>query len=176
MDGFLTSRCEIGQVFSMADSFDISDTQGAPIFRLQGKEMSLHHKRVLLGKNGYPVALLSEKLMSLHGTWEIYSADGSRLLASVKPKLISVKSHAKVIIHQFGEKPFLKVKGDFSSKNFRILKKKNILATVSRQSMHQDLTKYLMGNDRYGMVVAANIDQAFCVALAVILDAMFKPG
>eukprot|EP00246_Nothoceros_aenigmaticus_P002191 TRINITY_DN12992_c0_g1_i1.p1 TRINITY_DN12992_c0_g1~~TRINITY_DN12992_c0_g1_i1.p1 ORF type:complete len:207 (-),score=35.81 TRINITY_DN12992_c0_g1_i1:406-996(-) len=163
------------KVFSLADSFDITDTKGVSIFKLQGKVLSLHTKKVLLDRNGHPVAVLSKKLLSLHGTWEIYSGDGHVLLASIKPKILSIKSHADVIVHQFGSDPYLKVKGDFLSKNFRVLRGDTVVATVSRKSMFKDLTKFLTGNDRYGLVVAANVDQAFCVALTVALDTMFNP-
>lgn len=75
-------------------------------------------KKELCDRYGQPVAVLANKLLTMHETVEIYSADGRRLLASVKKQLISFTHGATV--HVTGLSHPLEVKGDFRGKNFQV--------------------------------------------------------
>eukprot|EP00246_Nothoceros_aenigmaticus_P008213 TRINITY_DN22756_c0_g1_i1.p1 TRINITY_DN22756_c0_g1~~TRINITY_DN22756_c0_g1_i1.p1 ORF type:complete len:198 (-),score=41.19 TRINITY_DN22756_c0_g1_i1:244-813(-) len=161
------------KVFSFADSFDIKNEEGEPVFKLEGKNFSFHERKTLLDMSENPVAVITKKLMSAHGTWEIHSADGEVLLASVRDTIFAIKDNADVIIHEFGPDPYLQVKGDFRGKNFEVVHDEDVVATVQRKSIFKDVTRIFTGNDHYSLTVAPNVDRAFAVALGIIFDGMF---
>ena len=67
---------------------------------------------------GQPVALLTNKLLTMHDAVEIHSPDGKRVLAEVKKQLVSLTHGAKVNVT--GMQFPLEVKGDFRGKNFTV--------------------------------------------------------
>ena len=75
-------------------------------------------KKVLCDRNGQTVATLTSKLLTMHDTVEIHSADGRRVLAEVKKQLVSLTHGAKVKVT--GMQFPLEVKGDFRGKNFQV--------------------------------------------------------
>ena len=64
------------------------------------------------------MATLTSKLLTMHDTVEIHSADGRRVLAEVKKQLVSLTHGAKVNVT--GMQFPLEVKGDFRGKNFQV--------------------------------------------------------
>ena len=64
------------------------------------------------------MATLINKLLTMHDTVEIHSADGKRVLAEVKKQLVSLTHGAKVTVT--GMQFPLEVKGDFRGKNFQV--------------------------------------------------------
>lgn len=49
----------------------------------------------------------------------------------------------------------------------------HVIARVQRKSLMKDMVRFFTGNDHYTLSVAANVDTAFMVALAVVFDTMF---
>ena len=76
-------------------------------------------KKVLCDRNGQVVANITSKLLTMHDTVEIHSADGKQLLAEVKKQLVSFTHGAKVNVT--GMQFPLEVKGDFRGKNFQVI-------------------------------------------------------
>lgn len=64
------------------------------------------------------MATLTNKLLTMHDTVEIHSADGRRVVAEVKKQLVSLTHGAKVNVT--GMQFPLEVKGDFRGKNFQV--------------------------------------------------------
>ena len=105
---------------------------------------------------------IHQELLHLHRTYKILSArhgDADRELAVVKKKFsfLQEKFHIESVYGEY------RIEGlDLISHSFVITKQGQIVATVNRQ--------FFTLADTYGVEIVSNEDQAFILALAIVID------
>lgn len=144
------------KIFSFGDKFSIKDEMGQDVFYVRGKVFSLGNKLSIEDLDGNEVVYIEQKLFKFLPEYSIYLY-GS-YAAKVKKELSFFKS-SFVIDSSFGN---YKVEGDFFSLNFTILKNGITVAKVDKE--------FFSFSDTYGADINDNEDQAFMLALVIVID------
>ncbi len=136
---------------------------------LESKSLEIHYSEELRRYDHSDVLFISsglvkihQELMHLHRTYKILSAragDFDRELAVVKKKFSFF--HAKFDIESvYGD---YHIEGlDIIARSFVITKQRQVIATVNRQ--------FFTIADTYGVEIVSSEDQAFILALAIVID------
>ncbi|GFY95753.1 LURP-one-like protein [Actinidia rufa] len=166
----------VRKVLTMSDgNFGVTDVNGNPMFKVRGRSLTLHDKRVLLNSAGYPIITLREKVFSAHSRWQVFrgeSSDTKDLIFSAKTSsMFQVKSKLDVFLANniTEEVCDFKVKGNWSERSCVIYagESSNIVAQMHKKKSVQSV---LLGKDKFMVTVYPHVDHAFIVALIVILD------
>ncbi|XP_050379421.1 protein LURP-one-related 15-like [Argentina anserina] len=163
--------------------FSVKDVIGKTVFKIKGTFFSLHDRRVIVNGAGYPIVTLQKKWISTHHRWKIYrgdSTDSRNLIFSVKKSsVVQWKTNLHVFLahNQAEHTPDFKVKGSWFERSCVVFagksKSSNIVAQVR---INYTVTSVLFGKDNFRVTVYPGVDQAFIVALIVILDEINSSG
>uniref|UniRef100_A0A0D6R3E9 Protein LURP-one-related 15 n=1 Tax=Araucaria cunninghamii TaxID=56994 RepID=A0A0D6R3E9_ARACU len=158
--------------FSGGD-FTVTDSGGNVVFKVAGKVMSLHDRRVLQDAAGNPLLTLKQKTFTMHRTWEAYRGNSSDqqnfLFTARKSSMIQLKTALDVFLagNKDEKHTDFHVKGSFLERSCTIYRGDRIVAEMKRK---HTVTNVLLGKDTFVVVMQPGIDYAFIVALIVLLD------
>ncbi|KAM1386797.1 hypothetical protein PS1_033218 [Malus domestica] len=157
-------------------NFVVTDITGNMIFKVRGSLLfSLHDRRVLLDTAGYPIITLRKKLTSAHDRWQVYRGDSKEtrdlIFSAKKSSVVQFKTTLDVFLaHNITEDaPDFKVKGSWHEQSCFIYGG-NSSTIVAQMHKKHTVKSVLFGKDNFVVTVYPGIDQAFIVALIVILD------
>ncbi|XVF05857.1 hypothetical protein REPUB_Repub05bG0209200 [Reevesia pubescens] len=157
-------------------NFAVTDINGNLMFKINGKFMSIHGRRLLLDAAGNPICTLRPKIMTAHNRWQVFRGDSTEekdLIFTVKRS--SVIQPIKIKLHVFlANNP----KEDVC--DFRVERSwpesscvvyagdsQTIMAEMDKKD---SVKSELFGKDKFMVTVYPNVDYAFIVALVAILD------
>ncbi|CAF2566724.1 unnamed protein product [Rotaria sp. Silwood2] len=150
------------KIFSLGDNFKIKDEMGQDVYRVRSKLLSFGDKLALEDMSGNALIKVQQELLHLHPTFNILSArsdDSDRQLAVVKKKFAFL--HQKFNIDSvYG--PYSLEGLDIFAHAFTLVKNGRTAAIVSK--------KFFSLSDTYGVEIAGDEDQAFVLALVIVLD------
>lgn len=144
------------RVFALGNKFDIEDSMGQSIYRVESQIFALGRKLRIYNRNGEEVAYIEQRIPRLLPEYDIY-IDG-RQLGSLKKEL-SFFRPSFAINSDYGD---FEIEGDVLRYNFSILKNGRPVASISK--------KFLALYDSYMVSVDDDLNQAFILALVIILD------
>lgn len=147
------------KIFSFGDNFSIKDEFGNEVFFVKGKVFSLGNKLRIEDLNGNEIVYIEQKLMKLLPEYNIYLFD--RYAARVKKEFSFFKP--KFFIES--DMGHYSMEGDFLARNFQILKNDIPIAVVSKE--------FFSFSDTYGVDISDNENQAFILALIIVIDQVF---
>ena len=151
------------QIFAIGDDFWVENDAGARVFKVDGKALRVRKTLVLENAVGTELYKIQEKVLHIRDTMEIETAAGS--VATVKKKLISpLREHYDVHLAAGGE---IDVQGNIVDHEYEMQRDGNRIAQVSK--------KFFRVRDTYGIEVEPNQDDAFIIAIAIVVDAMAHP-
>lgn len=156
-------------------SFGVTDVNGNVMFTMKGKLFSLHDRRVLLDAAGNPIITYQQKMLTAHRRWQAFrgqSTDAKDLLFSVKKSsMLQLKTKLDVFLASNTNEDHcdFRIEGSWFERSCVIYagNTNNIIAQMHRKHSAQSI---LLGKDDFRMTVYPNVDYAFVVALAVILE------
>lgn len=155
-------RYQIKQrVFTMGDSYDITDEQGNVAFQVQGKAFSLGNSLDLLDPLGRPLAHIQQRLLSLTATYDI-SRNGAVAL-TVHQKAFSWTPHFDIE----GPGGSYTMDGDWTDWEFQIETGGQMVARISKQ--------FALFTDSYAVDVADGADVPTLLCLAIVMDEVAHP-
>lgn len=149
------------RVFSLGDSYDITDDAGTPVFQVQGKAFSFGNSLDLLDMGGQPLAHIQQRLLSLTATYDI-SRDGAVAL-TVHKQAFSWTPHFDID----GPGGSYTMDGDWTDWNFQIETGGQVVARVGKQ--------FALFTDCYGMEIADGADVPTLLCLAIVMDEVAHP-
>lgn len=144
------------RIFSFGDNFTIRDENETPHFIVRGKVFSLGDKLSLEDLNGNKLFYIEQKLFKFLPEYSIFQNDTQ--VAKVKKEFTFFKPKFN-IESSFGR---FDMEGDIFSHSFQILKNGRVVAEVSK--------KWLSFSDTYGVDIADGENQAFLLALVIVID------
>ncbi|KNC74122.1 hypothetical protein SARC_13321 [Sphaeroforma arctica JP610] len=160
------------------DSGEVKDIFGQLWFKIKGKKLSLSEKKRVLDNEGNTIAMINEKLFSIHRRQYICRADETKV-AEVKAKsFFQFKSNAEVTFLKGAgvedSDPDYKISGSYLNRNYDIvdISTGNVMATVRRDIVN--MANFLFGSDTYAVSVMPGFDSAFVVCIVVTLDEIFS--
>ncbi|CAF3150934.1 unnamed protein product [Rotaria socialis] len=150
------------KIFSLGDNFKIKDEIGQDVYTVRSKLFSAGDKLVLEDMAGNRLIKVQQELFHLHPTYKILSArdgDPDRELAIIKKKF-SFLHHKFDIDSAYGQ---YSLEGeDIFAHSFALRKAGVTVASVSK--------KFISLSDTYGVEIVTDEDQAFILALTIVLD------
>jgi uncharacterized protein YxjI len=151
------------QIFAIGDDFWVEDDAGRRAFKVDGKALRMRKTLIIEDASGRELYKVQEKMLHVRDTMEIETATGT--VASVKKKLISpLREHYDVHLARGGE---WDVQGNIVDHEYEIKAGDDRIAEVSK--------KWFRVRDTYGIQVAPGQDDAFVIAVAIVVDAMAHP-
>jgi len=146
------------RLFRLGEDSDITDEAGQPVFRVDGKVLSLRNRLVVRDPAGNEVAQIERKLLALRPTYEI-----------------SVRGQAAAEMRQHFFTPFgdrftidipgpddLELDGNLFEHEYAIRRGAQVVATVSKRWVSLTAT--------YGVEVAPGEDDLLILASVLALD------
>ena len=145
------------RVLGLGEDSDITDQSGRPVFRVDGKALSLRSRLAVQDSEGREVAQVHRRLAALRPTYKI-SRNGVEI-AEVRKR--SSLFGARFSIDVPGDED-LTVAGDFTSHEFTVQRKEQVVARVSKS--------WLSVRDSYAVDVAPGEDAVLILASVLAMD------
>lgn len=144
------------KIFSFGDNFVIKNEYGDDVFRVRGRVFSLGNKLTLENLAGHELAYIEQKLFKFLPQYTIFM--NSRDVATIKKELSFLKPrfYIESVMGSY------EMEGDIFSHEFSILKNGRVVAAVSK--------KWFSYSDTYGVDIDNTEDQAFMMALVIVID------
>ena len=151
-------RYRIKEAFwSFGDDFAITDQDGAPVYRIDGKAFSWGDKLSFQDMNGRELAFISQKLLTLMPRYEI-QVDG-KVFAEVKKEFSWFKK--KFVLDVPGPNDY-EIDGSFWAHEYTFQRRGKAVATVSK--------KMFAWTDRYGVDILEGEDVVSILAACIVID------
>jgi len=151
------------RLLSVGDDYWIENSDGAKVFRVDGKAVRVRNTFELEDAHGTQVAKIQSKMARVRDTMEIEHGDGSTM-ATVKKALISPLRDRFQVEVEGGED--LEVQGNIVDHEYEIERDGHKVAEVSK--------KWFRVRDSYGVQMAEGQDVALLLAITVCVDAMAR--
>ncbi|XP_007017093.2 PREDICTED: protein LURP-one-related 10 [Theobroma cacao] len=160
-------------------NFAVTDMNGNIMFKIKGKFLSIHDRRLLLDAAGNPICTLRPKIMTVHDRWQIFRGESTEekdVIFTVKrSSLIQLKTKLYVFLanNQKEDVCDFRVEGSWLERSCVVYSgdSNTILAQMHKKHSVEGV---LLGKDKFMVTVYPNVDYAFIVALIAILDGINK--
>ncbi|KAF3928026.1 hypothetical protein AA313_de0201246 [Arthrobotrys entomopaga] len=167
----------VEKVFSWTgDSFDITTVEKVPVFKVQGKKLSLSGRKVFSDQQGNELFHLRKKHIAIHSTY--YGEDAAeKVLFEVKSKFSIGTSKAYVNFTDItGKEHSLLMKGNFFDTKSNIVDETSgaVVATINRKLLN--FGEIFAGQQTYVLSVAPGVDMALMAAACICFDEKNNEG
>ncbi|CAK9164544.1 unnamed protein product [Ilex paraguariensis] len=142
----------------------VTDVKGKTMFYLKGKLLSVPDRRVLLYAKGNPIVSLRQRGDSSDSKDLLFSAMKSSLIQFKTELDVFLATNKKEHVCDF------KVKGNWLERSCIISTGVQLSLLRYKSCEKHSLKRVVLGKDKFAVNVYPNIDQAFIVALVVILN------
>ncbi|KAK6340513.1 hypothetical protein TWF696_008839 [Orbilia brochopaga] len=159
------------KVFSFSgDSFDITTLEKVPVFKVQGKKLSLSGRKIFMDQQGNELFHLRKEHLAFHSTF--YGEDSTgKSLFQVKSKFSIGTSKAYVnFTDTNGTQHSLLMKGNWFDTKSNIVDEASgaVVATISRKLFN--MSELIGGQQTYVLSVAPGVDMALMCAACIAFD------
>jgi uncharacterized protein YxjI len=144
--------------FRLGEDSDITDDQGRPAFRVDGKVLSLRNRLIIRDPDGREVAQVHRKLAALRPTYKV--TVGGEEAAEVRKRLFTPFVDRFTI--DVPGPDDLEMTGDLLDHEFTIRRGDQVVATVSK--------RWFSVRDTYAVDVAPGQDDLLLLASVLALD------
>lgn len=144
--------------FALGDDSDVMDEAGRPVFKVDGKVMTLRDRLVIRDLDGREVAGVHRKLVALRATYEV--SVGGQQAARVRKHLFTPFRDSFTI--DVPGPDDLEMTGNLLDHDFTIRRGDEVVATVSKH--------WLTLRDTYGVETAPGQDDLLILASVLALD------
>ena len=144
--------------FRLGEDSDITDDQGRPAFRVDGKVLSLRDRLIIRDPDGREVAQVHRKLAALRPTYKV--TVGGEEAAEVRKRLFTPFVDRFTI--DVPGPDDLEMTGDLLDHEFTIRRGDQVVATVSK--------RWFSVRDTYAVDVAPGQDDLLLLASVLALD------
>ena len=145
------------KMWAFGDDFAIQDADGNDVFEVDGKAFSLGDKLSFKDTSGNELAFISQKLMSLKKTYEIYR-EGA-LFAQVQKEWRFFKTEFTVDVP--GPNDY-SIDGSFWKHEYEFRRGGKVVAVVSKD--------FWTWSDTYGIDIVAGEDDVSILCSAIVID------
>ena len=144
--------------FRLGEDSDITDDQGRPAFRVDGKVLSLRNRLVIRDPDGREVAQVHRKLAALRPTYKV--TVGGEEAAEMRKRLFTPFVDRFTI--DVPGPDDLEMTGDLMDHEFTIRRGDQVVATISK--------RWFSMRDTYAVDVAPGQDDLLILASVLALD------
>ncbi|CAE6442609.1 unnamed protein product [Rhizoctonia solani] len=168
----LTLKLREKRMSLSGDSFEITDPQGRPYFKMEGNALSIRNKKTLKQADGRPIFNIQNKLLTIHHQYLVYNANES----TESEPLFLIKSHFSVTGAKIdvtfknaadGREVVFDLRGSFFDRSAEITQVDTLGDLVHAD---RETGELLFDQQTYYLTVAPGVDAAMMVALCVCMD------
>ena len=145
------------RVFSLRQTYDITDAQGTPVYQVIGKAFSFGNQLDLLDMASNPVAHVAQRVFSMTSEYDI-TAGGSEPTVVKRKAFTLFRSKFDVE----GPAGLYQMEGDWTNWNYTITAQGQEVARIGGQPA--------LFQDRYVMDIADGADVPTLLCLAIVMD------
>jgi len=149
-------------IFSIGGKYDITDDQGALVFKVIGQIFTIGHKLELQDPNGNLLAKIHQRILTFVPEYDILVGDV--VVATVQKQLFT-PLHPLFTVE--GPNAHYEMEGDWINWNYEIRANGVQVAQISKQ--------LAFVQDRYAMSIVDGADVAALVCMAIIMDEVAHP-
>ncbi|XP_076944081.1 protein LURP-one-related 15-like [Bidens hawaiensis] len=153
----------------------ITDINHTILLKVKPHDSALHYQLLLLDANDTPTAMLRQKALSMHGTWNVFKGesknDSDMIFTTKSEHLIQFKLNVSVTLANNTSSCYMRIKGNWAKGNITIYMGDS--STAIAQMQKPENVKYV--KDKFTVTIQAKMDYAGVVALFAIFDAMVHP-
>ena len=146
------------RMFAIGQDFDITDEDGRPVLRVDGKALSMRDRLVLRDPDGRDVAEVRRKLVATRPTYEV--SIGGEEAARIRKKLFTPFVDRYTV--DIPGPDDLEMVGDLFDHEYTVRRDGDVVATVSKS--------YFTVRDTYAVEIAAGEDDLLILASVLALD------
>lgn len=147
------------KVFSFGDKYDVFDEHQNIIYHIKGKVFSLRNKMDMY-KNGALVYHMERKLFRFMPEFVLLN-ENQEMLATIKRKFMFVGG--KLFIDSiYGQ---MEIVGQVFQRDFQLINNGQLVMSVHK--------KWISWGDTYEISITDDQNEAFYVAMAILIDAIF---
>jgi uncharacterized protein YxjI len=151
------------KMFSLADSFQITDEAGRGAFVVSGKVFSFGKQLAFQDLEGQTLLSIKQELLTFAPAYQIFKDDSP--IAEVKKELFNFFSY-RFLIDVSGAAP-MDATGNFLDHEYVIARGETPVATVSKQ--------WFTMTDTYGVDIVEGEDDVLVLAITVVIDMVCHP-
>jgi len=144
------------KMFSLGDKFTINDEYDYEKFIVRGKIFSLGSKLRIMDLNENELVYIEQEIFHLLPQFKIYM--GERVVAQIKKEF----TFFKPVFNIESTMGKFSLEGDFFAHDFQVLKDGKAAAVISKA--------WFTLSDTYGVDIDDNENQAFMLALVIVID------
>lgn len=160
------SRYQMRQrMFSIGDDFMITNQQGQPAFKVDGKMLRVRSTLFFEDVGGRQLYKIQERMLRVRDTMNIERPDGSEAAKVHNALITPLRDRWQIDIPGGAD---LSTKGNIVNHEYRIEQGGAVVATVSK--------RWFRIRDSYGVDVAPGQDDALLLAITVVIDMMAHQG
>ncbi|XP_076922195.1 protein LURP-one-related 10-like [Bidens hawaiensis] len=156
-------------------NFGVTDVDGNLMFKLKGKLLSVHGKRMLVDAAGNRILTLQKKLTSARKRWQCFRGDSTNprdhVFSAKQVNRTQFKTSLDVYLASNRNQDVVDftVKGNWFEKRCTVYagESTTVIAELNKKQNAQFMA---FGVDTYAITVYPNVDYAFVVALMAILN------
>jgi len=145
-------------LLSFGDRFAICNENGEEVFFVNGEVFSLGHKLSFLDPHDNELLYISQKLLSLAPTYELYQ--GEQHLATIQKEVFTFFA-CTFAIHT-DNRGDLEARGDLSDHEYSVTRQGETVAQISKQ--------WFTISNTYGVDVTDNESTVLLLASTVVID------
>jgi len=146
------------RMFAIGQDFDITDGDGRPVLRVDGKALSVTDRLVLRDPDGRDVAEVRRKLVATRPTYEV--SIGGEEAARIRKKLFTPFVDRYTV--DIPGPDDLEMVGDLFDHEYTVRRDGDVVATVSKS--------YFTVRDTYAVEIAAGENDLLILASVLALD------
>ncbi|KAK6127415.1 hypothetical protein DH2020_038836 [Rehmannia glutinosa] len=154
-------------------NFVATDENENIMFKVIEKILSIHDRHVLLDAGGNPIVTFKKKKLSAHKRWQVFRGDSSDsadlIFSAKKSSLVQFKTELDIFLSGNEEENSwdFKVVGSWLERSCVIYGKDS--TPIAKMHKKHTLGSIVIGKDTFDVHVYPQVDNAFIVALVVIL-------
>lgn len=147
------------KIFSLSDRFTISDENGYSQYEVVGKILSIGNKLDLYDMHGNKMLYIEQRVLRFLPEYIIY--EGGSVVGRINKEFTFFRPKFR-IESQYGK---FSIDGNVFLHDFNILKDNSPVAWINK--------KWVSLSDTYSVDIAAGENQAFILAVVIVLDQIF---
>ncbi|UJR25478.1 hypothetical protein I4U23_006824 [Adineta vaga] len=147
------------KVLTLGSSYTVKDDKQNAVYKIGFKQFGLGKHLQLTDVSGQKEYYAIKHILNPLGLAKYEIRQNNQVVADVKRKRNLIGGKKFSVKSKFGE---YKIEGNFRSREFKIKKDHHLVATISK--------KFFSIGDKYGVKIEQNQDDAFILALAIVVD------
>ncbi|KAI1455428.1 DUF567-domain-containing protein [Annulohypoxylon moriforme] len=152
------------------NSFDITLSNGQPIFKVKGESLTLSNRMNVMDVGGNLLFCIRKKHLTIHTTYYAENPSGDEIFEVQSKFRLGGSKFIGSFTSASGQQEHLLMKGDWTDTSAEITDEASGQVAASIYRDRWNARELLGGQQTYNVTIAPNVDMAVIVAMCICLD------